>query len=226
MKIMEWPEQDRPREKLLKNGAEHLSDAELLAILLRTGTKDENALSLALRILVHFQSLKGLFSATHNQFCSLRGVGSATFVQLQAAKELSGRLLVDRSDALHHFTSSADTKAFLINKLVAESKEVFALLMLDSQHRLIRYKNLFTGTINEAAVYPREIVKDVLEQNASAVILAHNHPSGKADPSAADIAITQRIQAALATIDVKVLDHIIVGQGYCTSLAERGDMLF
>lgn len=221
---MEWPEQDRPREKLLQMGAAQLSNAELLAILLRTGTRNENALSLALRILSQCQSLKDLFGASHKQFCAIKGVGSATWVQLQAAKELCGRLLVDKPGGRYQFSSSEETKAFLKNRLMTETKEVFVLLSLDSQHRLINTKTLFFGTINEAAVYPREVVKWVLEQNASAVILAHNHPSGLSQPSVADIAITRRIQSALATIDVRVLDHIIVGQGDCTSLAERGEM--
>lgn len=224
MKMMEWPVADRPREKLLQHGAGHLSNSELLAILLRTGTRDENALSLAMRLLIEFKSLKALFGASHQQFCKIHGVGSATFVQLQAAKELSARLLVEQQPQMHTFTSSADTKAFLINKLVAETKEVFLVLALDSQHRYLNEKILFTGTINEAAVYPREVVKWVLEQNANAIIIAHNHPSGVAEPSHSDVLITHRIQAALATIDVKVLDHIIVGQGYSTSLAERGEL--
>lgn len=224
MKIMEWPEQERPREKLLRYGAEHLSNAELVAILLRTGTRDENVLSLAMRLLNHFGSLKNLFAASQRQLCQIKGVGAATYAQLQAGKELCGRLLVDTPVPLHHFTSSQDTKAFLINTLVSEKREVFMILLLDSQHQLISQQKLFTGTINEAAVYPREIVKGVLECNAHAVILAHNHPSGRPEPSVADIAITKRIQEALQTIDVKVLDHIIVGQGCCTSLAERGEM--
>ncbi|MCH2041159.1 MAG: DNA repair protein RadC [Saccharospirillaceae bacterium] len=222
MAIRDWPEMERPREKLLTLGAQVLSDAELLAIFLRTGVKGKSAVDLARELLADFGSLRSLLTADLSTFCQSHGLGSAKFAQLQAALEMAKRHLaeeLERGDAL---TNPQLTQRYLLSQLRDRSHEVFACLFLDNQHRVIRYQELFHGTLDGAAVYPREVVKQALSVSAAAVILAHNHPSGVAEPSRSDRAITDRLTEALGFMDIRVLDHLVVGDGYCVSFAERG----
>lgn len=222
MAISDWPEQERPREKLLLQGAGSLSDAELLAIFLRTGVKGKSAVDLARELLQEFGGLRSLLTADQQAFCQPLGLGSAKFAQLQAVLEMARRHLAEQLNRSEALTSPELTRRYLQAQLRDRDYEVFALLMLDNQHRVLKYSELFRGTIDGAAVYPREVVKLVLAHSAAAVILVHNHPSGIAEPSQADRAITERLQQALALVDVRVLDHLIVGDGYCESFAERG----
>lgn len=224
MAIKDWPADDRPREKLLKTGAPSLSDAELLAIFLRTGVSGLSAVDLARQLLSEFGSLRALLEADKSRFCQGHGLGEAKFVQLQAVLEIGRRHLestLSRGDA---FTDCTTTRLYLKQRLRPYPFEVFACLYLDNQHRLLHFEELFRGTIDGASVYPREVVKQALQHNAAAVILAHNHPSGVAEPSQADIQITRRIQSALELVDIRVLDHIIVGDADTTSLAQQGQL--
>ncbi|MTI62828.1 DNA repair protein RadC [Methylophaga sp.] len=224
MAIKDWPADDRPREKLLKAGAVNLSDAELLAIFLRTGVSGLSADDLARQLLSQFGSLRALLEADQTTFCQGHGLGTAKFVQLQAVLEMGRRHLestLSRGDA---FSDCGTTQLYLKQRLRHYPFEVFACLYLDNQHRLLHFEELFRGTIDGASVYPREVVKQALHHNAAAVILAHNHPSGVAEPSQADIQITKRIQSALQLVDIRVLDHIIVGDADTTSLAQQGQI--
>ncbi len=221
MSIKNWPEAERPREKLLNSGPASLSDAELLAIFLRTGVAGKNAVELARDLLEEYGSLKQLLSADKRRFCSSRGLGEAKYVQLQAVLEMSARYLRERIEQ-DVFSSPAQTREYISTRLRGHPHEVFACLFLDNRHRLIAFEELFRGTIDGASVHPREVVRRAITHNAAAVILAHNHPSGVAEPSGADIQITQRLRDALALIDTRVLDHFIVGDGPATSFAERG----
>ena len=222
MSIKEWPVASRPREKLLHQGAGALSDAELLAIFLRTGLPGLDAVALAQSILNRFGSLSALFQATQSQFCLGPGLGPAKFAQLQAVVEMSRRYLKAELLGKPALGSPGDTRNFLLAQMRDLTSEQFACIWLNSQHRVLRFETLFHGTLDSAAVYPREVVKAALNCNAAAVILAHNHPSGIAEPSSADRLLTDRLQAALATIDVQLLDHMVVGQGVVISFAERG----
>jgi len=222
MGINHWPEQDRPREKLIHKGAGALSDSELLAIFLRTGTRGISAVELARQILAEFGGLRALLSASREDFCKSFGLGDAKYTQLQAVLEMSKRHLQEHLVRETVFTSAEHVRSYLSSQLRHAQREVFAVLFLDSQHRLIRYQELFYGTIDAAAVYPREVVKSALQHNAAALILAHNHPSGIAEPSQADINITDKIKKALDLVDVRLLDHFVVGDGDPVSLAERG----
>lgn len=216
-----WQANERPREKLLARGASALSDAELLAIFLRTGTRGKTAIDLARELLSNNGGLGALFSADQQQFCQSKGVGTAKYVQLQAVLEMSRRYLqstIERNDV---FNNALDVKRYLKLKLNDYPYEVFACLFLDNKHRLIQYEELFRGTIDSSAVHPREVVRSALRHNAAAIILSHNHPSGVAEPSQSDIAITEKLTSALKLIDVRVLDHVIVGDEL-TSFAERG----
>lgn len=222
MAIRDWPAGERPREKLLQRGADALSDAELLAIFLRTGSQGSSAVELARELLDAFGGLRPLLAADLDRFCSYRGLGPAKYVQLQAVLEMACRHLdesVLRGAAL---TSPTATRRYLSLRLRDREHEVFACLFLDNRHRVIAFDELFRGTIDGASVYPREIVKAALRYNAAAVILSHNHPSGVAEPSRADERLTERLREALGLIDVRVLDHIIVGDGEPLSFAERG----
>ncbi len=222
MAIRDWPSDDRPREKLLQKGANALSDAELLAILLRNGMRGHSALDLARDALATFRSLRKLLSADRRRFCAVPGLGPARFAELQAAVELSRRQLSESLRAGPSLSSPRATGEFLSAKLRDLEHEVFCCLYLDKRHRLIHFEELFRGTIDGASVHPREIVKLALQRNCAAVIVAHNHPSGVAEPSQADELITQRVKEALALVDIRLLDHIIVGDGGNVSLAERG----
>ena len=221
MAITDWPMEERPREKLLLKGAASLSDAELLAIFLRTGIPGLSAVAMSRQLLIEFGSLRKLLNASEEEFCQQKGLGKAKFVQLQAIMEMAGRHLsesIKRQDCL---TSPADTIAYLNSQLRDRQHEVFACVMLDNRNRVIAFREMFRGTIDGASVYPREVVKQALADNAASVILAHNHPSGVAEPSQADIRITERLKKALALVDIRVLDHVIVGdETFCFS--ERG----
>ncbi|MGC1389229.1 MAG: DNA repair protein RadC [Steroidobacteraceae bacterium] len=222
MAIRDWPSGDRPREKLLDKGAAALSDAELLAILLRTGIAGRSAVDLARDILLSFRSLRKLIAADRARFCAHPGLGPARYAELQAAAEISRRQLAELVRAGPSMASPRATGEFLRAKLRDLEHEVFCCLYLDNRHRLIQFEELFRGTIDGASVHPREIVKLALQRNCAAVIVAHNHPSGVAEPSRADELITQRVKEALALVDIRLLDHIIVGDGASVSLAERG----
>ncbi|ART82632.1 hypothetical protein CBP31_08365 [Oceanisphaera profunda] len=222
MSIKNWPLGERPREKLLSRGPSSLSDAELLAIFLRTGTKGMDAVSLARALLEQFGSLRQLLLADQQSFCEKPGLGLAKYVQLQASQELMRRFLDEKLMRANALTNPELTRMFLQSRLRDQAREVFALLLLDNQHRVIEFNELFFGTLDAAAVYPREIVSLVLKRGAAAVILVHNHPSGVAEPSHADRLITERIQAALGLLDIRVLDHLVVGDGETVSFAERG----
>ena len=222
MTIKHWPSQDRPREKLLNLGPEALSDAELLAIFLRTGCQGASAVDLARQLLNSFGSLRALLCASQTQFCQQKGLGSAKYAQLQAVMEIAKRHLGEELKRDHIFSSSERVKHFLHAKLRDQPREEFVALLLDTQNRLMHYQPVASGTIDGASIHPREVVKMVLQHNASSVIFAHNHPSGIAEPSVADRAITQRLIHALGLVDVRVLDHLVVGDGQVTSFAERG----
>jgi len=221
-----WPEMERPREKLLHLGAQSLSDAELLAIFLRTGVQGCNVVDLARNLLKSFGSLANIFRASEDEFCQHHGLGKAKYVQLQACLEMSKRYLneqlVQQGNVL---TSSQTTKNYLMSELRHESREVFAVLFLDNQHQILKFKRLFFGTLDAAAVYPRVVVEQALKHHAAAIILAHNHPSGIAEASLADKQITQRLEQALQLIDVRVLDHMIIAGNQCYSFAENGEIL-
>jgi DNA repair protein RadC len=222
MSIKDWPAEDRPREKLLSRGSAALTDAELLAIFLRTGTHGKSAVDLARELLSGFGSLKALLEADQQRFCLANGLGSAKYAQLQAVLEMARRHfqeIIQRGDAL---TSPEITRAYLSAQLRGYSYEVFACLFLDNQHRVIQFDELFRGTIDSASVYPREVVKQALLHNSAAVILAHNHPSGISEPSQADKQITEKLKQALALFDIRVLDHFIIGDGQPYSFAEHG----
>lgn len=222
MAISDWPIQERPREKLLASGAHMLSDAELLAIFLRTGIKGKTAVDLARDLLREFKSLRRLLEASHENFCQAKGLGSAKYVELQAVLELSRRHWREALCIGDVITSPEATRHYLLAKLRHYHQEVFATLFLDNQHRVIEYEEMFRGTINTASVYPRELVKRALHHNAAAIILAHNHPSGSLDPSEDDISITKYLQKALGLIEVRVLDHIIIADSQTASLLEMG----
>ncbi|MCF7980769.1 MAG: DNA repair protein RadC [Pseudomonadales bacterium] len=222
MAIKEWPADERPREKLIKAGASMLSDAELLAIFLRTGVPGLTAVDLARHLLVSFGGLRGILEADFKTFSAQPGLGLAKYAQLQAVLEMTRRHLAEHLQSGVDISSPAVVRDFLSATLRSCQQEVFACLYLDTQHRLIHFHTHFFGTVDGASVYPRELVKMALKHNAAAVILAHNHPSGVAEPSREDQAITQRIQSALALVDVRVLDHMVVGDAEVISFAERG----
>ena len=222
MTIRDWPVDERPREKLLARGASALTDAELLAILLRTGTAGHSALDLAKRILGSFASFRKLIAADRQRFCAQPGLGLARYAELQAMLEISRRQLAENLRAGPSLTTPRATQDFLFSRIRDLEHEVFCCLYLDNRHRLIHFAELFRGTIDGASVHPREIVKQALQYNSAAVIVAHNHPSGIAEPSRADELITIKIKESLSLVDIRLLDHIVVGDGVAVSMAERG----
>ncbi len=222
MAIRDWPVDERPREKLLQKGAEALSDAELLAIFLRTGVKGKSAVDLARDLLDDFGSLKALLSADRQRFCQANGLGMAKYAQLQAVLQMARRHFEETLMQGDVLTSPQETRQFLASQLRGYTYEVFCCLFLDNRHRVLRFEELFRGTIDGAAVYPREVVKQALAHNAAAVIFAHNHPSGLTEPSTADRQITEKLKQALALFDIRVLDHFIIGDGRPYSFAEQG----
>lgn len=224
--LKSWPSAERPREKLLSLGSASLSDAELLAIFLRTGVKGCNVVDLSRNLLLSFGSLANVFRANQQEFCQQHGLGSAKYVQLQACLEMSKRYLaeqlIQQGSAL---TSSQATRDYLTSELRHETREVFAVLFLDNQHQILKFERLFFGTLNAATVYPRIVVEQALKHHAAAVILAHNHPSGVAEASIADKQITQKLAQALQLIDVRVLDHMIIAGHQCYSFAEHDEIV-
>tara|TARA_B100001250_G_C19800150_1_gene790669 strand:+ start:523 stop:1197 length:675 start_codon:yes stop_codon:yes gene_type:complete len=222
MAITDWPAEERPREKLLLSGPASLSDAELLAIFLRTGLPGKSAVDLARELLSDFGGLRPLLMASQTEFCKPLGLGTAKFAQLQAVLEMARRHLAQELKRGDTLTSPEHTRRYLQAQLRDRDHEVFVVLLLDNQNRVVEYHELFRGTIDAASVYPREVVKLALNKGAAAVILAHNHPSGVAEPSSADRLITERLVQALGLVDIRVLDHLIVGDGVTVSFAERG----
>lgn len=222
MAIKDWPASERPREKLLARGSAALSDAELLAIFLRTGVTGKSAVDLARDLLHAFDGLRPLLAASQSAFCAAPGLGNAKYAQLQAVLEMGRRHLYEELVRGEALTTPASSRQYLQARLCHYPYEVFACLFLDNRHRLIACEELFRGTVNGASVHPREVVRRALTHNAAAVILAHNHPSGVAEPSQADIHLTSRLKDALGLVDVRVLDHLVVAPGDWASLAERG----
>ena len=222
MAITDWPEFERPREKLRQKGAASLSDAELLAIFLRTGVTGKSAVDLARELLTRFGSLTRLFAASEKDFCETHGMGQAKFTQLQAVLEMSRRALQEEMQHGDALNSPRAVRDYLRLLLGGRQQEVFMVLFLDTQHRVIASEELFHGTLGQTSVYPREVVKRALVHNAAAVIFAHNHPSGVTEPSQADQLLTTALKQALELVDVRVLDHFVVAGGQTLSFAEKG----
>lgn len=222
MAITDWPAQERPREKMLQRGSDALSDAELLAIFLRTGVKGKSAVDLSRDLLSRFGSLRALLTADKDTFCQHPGLGEAKYAQLQATLEMSRRHLQETLQRGQILSSPMDSRDYLIARLRDYPHEVFACVFLDNRHRIIQFEEMFRGTINGASVHPREVVKKALILNAASIIFAHNHPSGVAEPSEADRQITRRLVDALELVDIRVLDHFVIGDGESVSFAERG----
>ena len=222
MPISDWPLAERPRERLLTLGPEHLSDAELVAVCLRTGMKGKSAVELARELIQCFGGLHGLLAAERSSFAALKGLGSAKVAQLAAVLELARRCLHEKMRAGSALTSPGAVRDYLRLALGGREHEVFVALFLDAQHRVIAIDELFRGTLTQTSVYPREVVKAALRANAAATIFAHNHPSGVAQPSQADELLTRSLRDALSLVDVKVLDHFVVAGNQALSFAERG----
>jgi DNA repair protein RadC len=222
MSIRQWPSAERPREKLLERGAGALSDAELLALLLGSGTRGASAVDLARTLLTDFGSLRHLLNAEAARCLATCGLGPARYATLKAAVELSRRHFREELRLGPALAAPEATRTFLLAQLRDRPYEVFCCLYLDNRHRLIAFEELFRGTIDRAGVHPREVLRQTLLHNAAAVMFAHNHPSGVLEPSQADELITRRLKEALALIDVRVLDHFIIGDGQCFSFCEHG----
>lgn len=222
MSITDWPLQQRPRERLIREGPQALSDAELLAVFLRVGITGKNAVELARDTISHFGSLSRLFGVSLEDFAAVKGLGPAKFAQLQAVFELARRALEEELQAGALLNAPATVKNYLQLMLAHKDHEAFLVLFLDAQNRLLASEEMFRGTLTRASVYPREVVKATLAHNAASVILAHNHPSGVAEPSMADDTLTQALQAALTLVDVQVLDHFVVAGNQIYSFAEHG----
>lgn len=220
--ITQWPKDERPREKLLEQGAQALSDSELLAIFLRTGINGITAVDLARQIIEQTGGLRGLMTLTSQQICEIKGLGTATAATLLACLEISQRVLKEDLQRGQPLSRPKDVYAYLDSKLRHRKREIFAIIYLDCRHRVIAYDELFVGTLSGAPVYPREVVAAVLHHHAAAVILTHNHPSGIAEPSECDRQITIRLRDALKLIDVSLLDHLVIGDGEYVSLSEQG----
>ena len=222
MRIADWPERERPRERLLQHGASALSEAELLAVFLRTGVAGTSAVDLGRELLVHFGSLQRLLAASVDELAGVRGFGVAKYAQLKAVLELVRRALIEDIGERDSLSSPRAVCDFLLLTLGGRAHEVFVALFLDSQNRLLASEELFRGTLTQTSVYPREVVKTALRHNAAGVIFAHNHPSGVAEPSRADELLTQTLKQALSLVEIKTLDHFIVAGTRTVSFAERG----
>ncbi len=222
MAITDWPANERPREKLLEQGAESLSDAELLAIFLRVGVVGKSAVDLARDLLSRFGSLNAIFAASEAELSQIHGIGSSKYVQLQAIFEMSRRALNEQLQQRDVFKSPQHVRDYLILKLGSLNREVFLVMFLDAQNRLNATEEMFSGTLTQTSVYPREVVKRAMHYNAASVIFAHNHPLGVAEQSAADEMLTKQLKEALALVDVRVLDHFIIAGNQTLSFAERG----
>ena len=222
MVLKDIPADARPREKLLAQGAAALADAELIALLLRTGLQGVPVLTLAQQMLDHFGGLAGLLHTDAERLKQVKGLGPAKRAEVAAVLELARRAVLEQLAQRPVFETPAQVKHYVQLQLGALAHEVFAVLFLDAQHRLLHYEEMFRGSLTQTSVYPREVVKRKLELNAAALIFAHNHPSGRAEPSRADEHLTQTLKSALALVDVRVLDHLVVGRGAVISFAERG----
>jgi DNA repair protein RadC len=222
MTIRDWPESERPREKLLERGAQALSDAELIALLLGSGIKGRSAVDVARSLIVEFGSLREMLSADRRRWKGKLGIGPARYATLMASIEIARRHLREPLRTSSALTAPDCTRKFLLAQLRDRPYEVFCGLFLDNRHRLLAFEEIFRGTIDGASVHPREIVRLTLLYGAASVIVAHNHPSGVAEPSQADEGVTRRLRQALALIDVRLLDHLIVGDGRCFSFSEHG----
>jgi DNA repair protein RadC len=222
MAITDWPEELRPRERLIRLGAAALSDAELLAVFLRVGVSGKSAVDLGRDMVGHFGSLNAMFAATLDDFSVMHGLGPAKFAQLQAVLELAKRAVTETMQAGVALSAPENVRRYLQLSFAHQAYESFAVLFLDVRNRLIVAETLFRGTLTHTSVYPREVVKAALRHNAASVILSHNHPSGKPDPSAADRGLTRALQQALGLVDVRVLDHFIVAGPEVLSFAENG----
>jgi DNA repair protein RadC len=222
MAITDWPEGERPREKLLTQGPQALSDAELLAIFLRVGVVGKSAVDLARGLLTEFGSLNGIFNASRAALTAVNGMGDSKYVQVQAIFEMARRALTEQMRQRDALTSPQQVRDYLCLKLGGMTREVFMVLFLDAQNRVMAQEELFAGTLAQTSVYPREVVKRALHHNAAAVIFAHNHPSGIAEPSRADELLTKALKDALGLVDVRVLDHFVIAGNVALSFAERG----
>ena len=222
MAITDWPASERPREKLIEQGAGSLSDAELLAIFLRVGVVGKSAVDLARDMLTQFGSLNGIFAASEQELSQIHGIGSSKYVQLQAIFEMSRRAINEQLRQRDVFQSPQQVRDYLVLRLGALNREVFLVMFLDAQNRLNATEEMFSGTLTQTSVYPREVVKRAMHHNAASVIFAHNHPSGVAQQSAADELLTAQLKQALALVDVRVLDHFIIAGNQVLSFAERG----
>lgn len=222
MSIRDWPEAERPRERLLEHGPEALSDAELLAVFLRTGVPGRSAVEVARELLAELGGLRGVLEAPAQALRARRGVGPARYALLRGAVELGQRYLAARLQRGDVLANPEDARRYVAHRLRRHPQEVFACLFLDNRHRVISFEELFFGTIDGATVHPREVVRRALGHNAAALILAHNHPSGVAEPSRADEVLTRRLRDALSLVDTRVLDHLVVGDVEVVSFAERG----
>jgi len=220
--IADWPPQERPRERLLAQGAGRLADAELVAVCLRSGIRGKSAVDLARELIAHYQGLAGLLGAEVADLRRVKGLGAAKAAQLAAVLELARRALREELLAGSALTTPAAVRDYLRLTLGSRAHEVFVCVHLDAQHRVIGAEELFRGTLTQTSVYPREVVKAALAANAAAVIFAHNHPSGVAQPSQADELLTRQLREALALVDVKVLDHFVIAGNQALSFAERG----
>lgn len=223
MAICDWPEGERPREKLLRHGPHVLSDAELLAVFLRVGVRGSSAVDLARTLIQHFHSLTKLCNASVEEFSHIPGMGPAKYAQLQAVMELARRALAEQMSAGDLLASPEAVRNWLRLRIGSLPHEVFFVILLDAGNRLIKAVELFSGTLTQTSVYPREVVKIALQHNAAAVIFAHNHPSGTCEPSSADELLTRTLKQALDLIDVRTLDHFVVtAHATPVSFAERG----
>lgn len=222
MSIRNWPLADRPRERLIELGAQALSDGELLAVLIGCGNRGRTAVDLAHDLIRVFGSIREFLTAEPSKCLDQLGIGPARYAALQAALELARRHYHEPLQVGPPFTAPDAAREFLLTQLRDRPFEVFCCLYLDNRHRLIAFEELFRGTVDSAAVHVREVVRSALAHNASAVIFAHNHPSGIAEPSTADQLVTRRLKGALASVDIRVLDHFIVGDTTCLSFADRG----
>jgi DNA repair protein RadC len=220
--IADWPAAERPREKLIELGAEALSDAELLAIFLRVGVTGKSSVALARDLLTQFGSFNGIFAASEHELSQVHGIGASKYVQLQAIFEMSRRALNEQLKQRDVFKSPQAVRDYLTLKLGSLTKEVFLVLFLDTQNRLVATEEMFSGSLKETSVYPREVVKRALHHNAASVIFAHNHPTGIAQQSQADELLTKQLKQALDLVDVRVLDHFIVAGNSTLSFSERG----
>ena len=222
MKIMDWPEDERPRERLIRLGADHLSDAELLAVFLRTGITGKSAVDLARELLQEFGSLSGMFAAPLAEFCRINGLGQAKFAQLQAVLELAKRAMHEELKEKLSLSNPQAVKEYLHLLFAKRPYECFCVLFLDVRNKLICTEEMFRGSLTQASVYPREIAVRALQHHAASVIVAHNHPSGNCEPSSADRQLTTQLQQALQLLEVRVLDHFIVASPMIFSFAEHG----